>query len=166
MKTTIKLIVISALLFILSACNDYDNDADRLELYILRHVKGTNDFVIDEDPIITGEDILSYEWNTHTISFKDEFLASCEVDETEDDFVVGGSKILGVYYPDQFAVYLDREELYRGYIKPQAYISFMPMGPMISNSDKGIIIKCLDSNLDTRNNKKLHKVLKNNGLLR
>lgn len=166
MKTTIKLTVIITLLFILSACNDYNNDADRLELYILRHVKGTNDFVIDEDPIITGEDILSYEWDTHTIVFKDEFLSSCEVGETEDDFGVGGSKILGIYYPDQFAVYLYGEELYRGYMKPQAYVSFMPMGPMISNSDKGIIIECLDNNLDTRNNEKLHEILKNNGLLR
>ncbi len=104
--------------------------------------------------------------DTHTIVFKDEFLSSCEIDETEDDFIVGGSKILGVYYPDQFAVYLDGKELYRGHMKPQAYISFMPMGPMISNSNKGIIIECLDSNSDTRSNEELYEVLKNNYLLK
>ncbi|MTI70825.1 MAG: hypothetical protein FH751_11305 [Firmicutes bacterium] len=169
MKTTIKIIAIILLLLGLVAChNDANdaNDADRLKLYILRHVEGTNDLVIDESPIITGEDILSYEWDTHKIVFKDEFLSSCEVDETKDDFIVGGSKILGVYYPDQFAVYIDDEELYRGHMKPQAYISFMPRGPMISNSDKGIIIECLDSNFDTRNNEKQYEVLKNNDLLK
>jgi len=166
MKATIKIIAILSLLFILSACNDYDNDADRIELYILRNIKGTNNFVIDEEPIITGEDILSYEWDKHTIVFKDEFLKSRQIDKIEDDSMFGGSKILGVYYPNQFAIYIDGKELYRGYIEPPVFISFMPTGPMMSHSENGIIFNCFDKKLDTRNNEKLYKILKNNDLLR
>lgn len=168
MKVTKKFIVIVLILilFILSACNNYDNDADRIEMYILRHVEGSNDFIIDENPIFTGEDILKYKWKTHTITFKEEFLSSRTVNEAENNFVMGGSQILGVYYPDQFALYLDGVELYRGHIEPQAFISFMPMGPMISNAPDGILIKCYDDKSDVRDNEKLHEVLKNNGLLR
>lgn len=168
MKRTIKVFIIMFTLFILSACNNNSNsnDADRLELYILRNVKGTQNFIIDENPIFTGEDILSYEWSTHTITFKDEFIASRQINDTKEDIMMGGSKILGVYYPDQFALYLDGVELYRGCLKPPIYSSFLPMCPTISDSDNGIIIKCPDKKVDTRYNDKIREILKNNGLLR
>lgn len=167
MKIFLNIVAILAVLFMLSACNKDNKDADRLEFYILRHVEGASDFVKDEKPIFTGKDILSYEWDTHTIIFDDEFLPSPKDDEIDnDDFLSGGSKILRIYYPDQFAFYLDGEELYRGFIKPQAYISFMPTGPMISDSDKGIVIKNLDNSKDLRDSEKLYEFLKEYELLR
>ncbi|WP_105616352.1 hypothetical protein [Vallitalea okinawensis] len=166
MRRVLKVFIIVCSLFVLSACESNDNNAARLELYILRHVKGTHNFIIDEKPIFTGEDILNYEWDTHTITFKDELISSREINEKEDDLFMGGSKILGIYYPDQFALYLDGQELYRGYMRPQMHVSFMPMGPTISNSENGIMISCLDQNEDTRNNDSLHEMLKNSGLLR
>ena len=135
-------------------------------MYILRHVDGTDNFVIDENPIFTGEDILKYEWDTHTITFKEEFLLTRTVNETEDNLVMGGSEILGVYYPDQFALYLDGKEQYRGYVEPPAFCSFLPMGPMISNAPDGIIIKCYDPISDVRYDDELYEVLKNNALLK
>lgn len=165
MKAEIKLFLVILMSFVLTGCNSYDNDAYRIELYILRYVEGSDDLVIDEKPIITGEDILSYEWDTHTITFKDEFLLSREINETKDDLVMGGSKILDVYYPDQFALYLDGEELFRGYMMPQAFISFMPIGPVMSNAPDGIIIKNYNNESDIRESEELHEILKNNGLL-
>jgi hypothetical protein len=166
MKTSIKLVVIISILLILSACNKDDNEANKLELYILRHVEGTDDFVKDEKPTFTGKDILSYEWSTHTIIFKEEFLSSRKVDDIDSDgFLEGGSKILGVYYPNQFAFYLDGEELYKGVMKPQVYISFMPTGPIISDSEEGIEIRNLDNSNDLRENEKLYEFLKENNLL-
>lgn len=165
MKVIKKNLIIVTLLFILSTCNNSIN-ADRLEFYILRSVEGSYEFIIDEKPIFTGDDILSYEWKTHTITFKEEFIELHDISETEDDIMMGGSKILGVYYPDQFAVYLDGEELYRGYINPQAFISFMPMGPTMLNSNDGITIRCIDKNSDTMENEELREFLKSNELLR
>lgn len=163
-----KFIIILFVLFITTACNNDDSSSkeDKLELFILRRVEDAEDLVIDETPIFTDKDILSYEWDTHTIIFNEKFLASHETNETEDDIIMGGSKILRIYYPDQFALLLNGEELYRGYIQPQVNISFLPMGPMISNYDDGIIIKCYDEKLDTRDNDKLKAFLKDNDLLR
>jgi hypothetical protein len=166
MKTALKSVVIISILLTFTACSKDSHDVNRLELYILRHIEGTSDFVKDTRPIFRGKDILCYEWDTHTIIFKDEFLSSRKVGEIDtDDFLDGGSKILGVYYPDQFAFYLDGEELYRGFMKPQAFISFMPIGPMISDSEAGIVIRNLDNDNDLRENEKLYQYLKENDLL-
>lgn len=167
MKVTVKFLEFIIMLVILTACsNEKSIDSSKLEVYILRHNDSGNDFVKDEAPIFTSEDISNYDWDTHTITFKKEFIKAHEITKSEDDLVMGGSKILGIYYPDQFAFYLDGEELYRGYIQPQAYISFMPGGPTISDSNDGIIINCLDDNSDTRENDKLLEFLKVNDLLK
>lgn len=165
MKRKVKFFILITLMVILTACNKEQNNADSLEFYILRHVEGESYFVIDEKPIFTGEDILSYDWDTHTIAFNKKFLSSRNIDEIEDDIMIGGSQILGIYYPDQFAFYLNGEEIYSGYMKPQAFISFMPVGPMISDSEKGIIINNNDSENDIRDDENLYEFLKDNDLL-
>lgn len=165
MKIYIRFILIITLTILLSACNDEKNNADNLEFYILRHVEGSNEFVKDDKPIFTGEDILSYDWDSHTIIFMEDFLSSRRYDEIEEDIIIGGSQLLGVFYPDQFAIYLDGEELYRGYLQPQAFVSFIPGGPIISDSEKGIIINNTSIESDARNNKKLYEFLEDNDLL-
>ncbi len=63
MKATIKIIAIISLLVLgLVGCRNDDNEAHRLEVYILRYAESTNDLLVDERPIFTQEDILSYEW--------------------------------------------------------------------------------------------------------
>lgn len=167
MRSFVIIMIAVTLLFTFSACdNDNSMNAEKLEIYILRWVDNSDEFIIDEKAIFTGEDILSYEWETHTITFKDEFISQQNINETEDEFMMGGSKILGVYYPDQFVFYLDGKELYRGYINPQAYISYMPMGPTILNSNNGITIRCTDEKDKTMENEKLREFLRGRGLLR
>ncbi len=51
-------------------------------------------------------------------------------------------------------------------MKPPAFISFMPTGPMISDSEKGIEIGCSGEGEDVRDNKELYEYLKDTGLLK
>lgn len=164
MRITFNLIAILSMAAALSGCGK--SDKTKLELYVLRHVEGSNEFVRDEKPAFTGKDIKSYEWKTHAIAFTDEFLPDKDIVLDDDSFVYGGSQILGIFSPDQFAFYLDGEELYRGYMKPPAFVSFMPAGPMISDSEKGIEIGCSGEGEDVRDNEKLYEYLKDTGLLK
>lgn len=168
MKSSVKIIVMILMLLLLPACKKQENNADSLEFYILRMSEDKSEFILEEEPIFTGADIKSYDWDKHIITFTDEFLSSSNSEEVSDtdSFIMGGSNILGVYYPDQFALYLNGKELYRGYFRPQAYISFMPMGPIVSDVENGIIINCIGQVNDPRDNEELHKFLKENGLLR
>lgn len=160
-----KIIGILILPLFLIGCSSNSNDANRIEFYILGSIEGPGEFE-GKSPIFTGDDILSYDWDTHTILFKEEFLAPLATYGPKDAVIKGGSAILDAYYPEQFAVALDGEELYRGYMQPQGYSSFMPAEPIISDVEGGIIIRGLEGEKDTRNNNKLYKVLKSNGLLK
>jgi hypothetical protein len=173
MKNIYKGVMILAMFLMLSGCDKTNRNAGKLELYILRHVlvdKDIAEFVRDESSIFTGKDIKSYDWDTHTITFTDEFLEDKnDIDEEDtESFLYSGSQILGVFYPDQFALYLEGEELYRGYMKPQVFISFMPTGPMISDVENGIEIRNVGNVIDKkdlRDNKELHEFLKDNNML-
>lgn len=173
MKNICKGVMILAMFLMLSGCVKTNRNADKLELFILRHVvvdKNTAEFVKDESPIFTGEDIKSYDWDTHTIIFTDEFLEDKIIQDVagDDSFLYGGSQILGVFYPDQFALYLEGEELYRGFLRPQLFISFMPTGPMFSDVENGIEISNVGNVVDKedlRDNEELYKFLKDNNML-
>ena len=110
--------------------------------------------------------LLEYIWETHTIIFDGEFLKDKTIEEYDNGDVMKGSKILNLYYPDQFAIYLNDEELYRGYVEPQMYISFFPGGPMIVEVDDRIRIDCFDDSLDTRYNEELRNYLVEVNLLK
>ncbi|XMB66566.1 hypothetical protein RI065_09720 [Mycoplasmatota bacterium zrk1] len=161
------LALLITLVCLLSGCAEAMSiDAHKLEVYILRKSDESNEFIMDKTPIFTGNEIESYEWDTHTIIFNSEFILSMEKKnlKEEDEILLGGSTILDVYYPDQFALFLEGEELYRGYLAPPVYSSFLPMGPRIANSENGIVIMCIDGKLDTRNDDRLKDFLEKNHL--
>lgn len=174
MRNICKLIIVISILLILSGCQKTNHNAENLEMYILRHSvidKNNSEIIKDDSPIFTGNDIKSYDWDTHTIIFTDEFLTERKVDDAEvsDSLIDGGSQILGVFYPDQFAFCLDGEEMYRGYMKPQLFISFLPSGPIISDVENGIEIKNVgnvNDKTDPRDNKELYNFLKDKELLK
>lgn len=174
MRAGIKYVTVLLMLLVLSGCDKANRDADKLELYIFRHVvvdKDTAKFVKDDSPIFTGKDIEIYDWDTHTIIFTEEFLKdkNYTYEEDSENLLYGGSQILGEFYPDQFALYLDDEELYRGYMMPQLFISFMPTGPMISDVENGIEIRIVgnvNDKTDLRDNEDLYKFLKDKKMIK
>jgi hypothetical protein len=164
MKRLWMVLVLILLILMMSSCKK--DDKSNLAFYRLSHITNTSDWVLEDQPLFTGDDILSYDWNSHTITFKDDFLANKISDEVEDDFIMNGIKFLSLYYPDQLAIYLDDQEVYRTYVEPQAFISFFPPGPMVRGLEDGLIIDCFDQSLDTRDNKDLKAYLEKQGLLK
>jgi hypothetical protein len=164
MKRLGMVLVFILVIMMTSACKKEDNMS--LEFYRLSHLTNTNDWVLEDQPLFTGDDILSYDWQSHTITFKDDFLADRNIDEMEDDLLMNGIKCLDLYYPDQLAIYLEDQEVYRTYVEPQGFISFFPPGPMVRGLEDGLMIDCFDPSLDSRNNKDLKAYLEKQGLLK
>lgn len=172
-----KILVILTLALAWVACQSQGQDPDltALKVYGLRHVSGQSQWVLDQSPLFTGEDVQEYIWETHTIIFKDQFLESKGVTQEVRDrmdqgqkFRVRGSSLLDLYYPDRFAVYLDDQELYQGHMVPQDFISFYPSGPVMEDHEslRGVVILCLKAEEDTRHNPALKDFLKEAGLLK
>lgn len=186
-----KVVIVVLILITLSACNINKSELDDtlispqvdvttqdiektnsenigLEFYALRinDVGNEVEWVIDEQPLFKVNDVLEYEWDTHTIIFTDVFLESMNVDDIEKDPVMQGIPILNLFYPDQFVILLDGEELYRGYVEPQLFISFMPSGPTVVEVAKGIRIDCIDETLGIRDNDKLKEYVEDFGILK
>ena len=164
MKRLWMVLVLILLILMMNACKK--DDKSDLAFYRLSHLSNSNDWLLEEQPLFTGDDIEAYDWQSHTITFKDDFLADRNMDKTEDDLLMNGIKCLDLYYPDQLAIYLDDQEVYRTYVEPQAFISFFPPGPMVRGLEDGLMIDCFDPSLDTRNNKDLKAYLEKQGLLK
>jgi len=164
----VRILITIFLVSILASCNNRGEPEvlEKLEYYALRRGEESGEWIRDEEPLFTGNDILDYEWESHTITFTDAFLAKMPIVEDNDYEVLNGSKILRLYYPDRFSVYLKNEEIYMGDVEPQAFISFYPGGPIIKNSDNGIMIDCMNDELDTRYDEGLSAFLEQVGLLK
>ncbi len=126
-----KFLLIVITVCIIASCVNQSNDTDleALKIYALRHVDGGSEWIQDKEPLFTGKDIEEYIWDSHIITFNDEFLKTKPSTRESEDILSNGSKILSLYYPDQFSISLHGRELYVGYVEPQIFISFYPGGP-------------------------------------
>lgn len=173
MRKLYKVIFTILVMGLLFGCDKSAHNDKKFEFFMLRQIEGDNgimELVKDDSPIFTEDDMRSYDWDTHTIIFTEEFLADRGIiDEVDpESLLYGGSQVLGEFYPDQFAIFLDGEELYRGYLQLPLFLSFMPSGPMIFDVDKGIEIKYVGNvadKTDPRDNENLYNFLKDRHLL-
>lgn len=116
--------------------------------------------------LFTGNDIESYDWENQVIVFTDAFTEQHKTEANPDDILMNGSKLLSLYYPERFVIYIGEQEIYQGFVEPEAFISFYPGGPTIVEENLGSIrITCTNSESDTRYDDDLSVFLKKTDLL-
>ena len=98
--------------------------------------------------LFTDADIQEYNWNNHEITFTKAYLESKKrhavgADEKQvDPIITGGSKFFGTTQWDSFLVTINEEIIYEGRFQQSAISSYMPIGAILMDTDKGIKINC------------------------
>lgn len=166
--------VICLIMFGLTACATKKEMLVPIEIYIVQDESISKEdfskFIDENAPILTENDIESYNWSMHSIYLKKTYLEEHskkeETSEINDGFYEGGSLWLKAKEKDRFILVVDNEILYDGSVRQGLSSSYYPVGPVISDLDNGIGIGFIEleneSNPDIRNDTKLYQALKNN----
>ncbi|GMQ57188.1 hypothetical protein AN1V17_15830 [Vallitalea sediminicola] len=127
----------------------------------------SDEYIVSKEPLFTGNDINYYDWSTHTIVFKDDFISQQK--NIDKDIKIGGSSIFDTNSRDKFMVYVDNELLYDGYYNQSLLSSFYPIGAVLFdlsdavridfNGIKGVELKDNRSDLKMYESLKLCKIL-------
>ena len=152
----------------LNGCST-NRDNGKLEFYLATQWNDNSEKLTTYDqPLFTDSDIKSYNWKTHEIIFKEEYLKKIDSkisNSKEDGNFIGGSRLLGTSSRDRFVMKINDEIIYTGYFHQSMLSSFYPVGIVIIDSENGIIISCNKLEADKRSDERVYKVLKNKKLL-
>ncbi len=166
LKFYLNIIIVLLVLMFMVGCTKTDVDKSTIEFYILERENHEELFIKRDVPVFTDRDIKKYNWETHEITFTDEFNQGLNIDQSKDSLIDGGSVLLDVYYPSKFEIYVDDIKIYGGVFKPGVYISYCPDVAVISDIENGILIDSRYGNIDMRDNDILYKALEKNDLLK
>ncbi len=186
-KILVVIILITAILYISISINDdfgeiysqnfinYKKEVPNTNL----KVYAINDFEMKDELsrknkrlLFTDNDIEEYDWESHRITFTDEFLSASvnnqNIGDTQKFLHDGGSALLETTGRERFIIMIDDEVIYAGHFKQALVSSFYPLGAVISDINGGIIIDFIGINepdKDIRNDERIRETLKVKGLL-
>lgn len=172
MKKLFTIILTFVIVVTLAACTK--NDASDLKIYVIKRdtVEGLSDNIeilsalkTDGRLVFDGSDIQGYNWQTHTITFKETSVPS-HGSVTEED---GGSAIFKTNDTYAFVIALKNSIIYTGGFKQGLKNPRAPLQPSISDDGRYSCCITYDSKYasgsDVRSNKKLYDFLSVCGLL-
>ena len=137
---------------------------EHVEFYVIRYDK-ENKIKATKKLSFTESDMESYNWKLHEIEFTQKFIDDNNVDLTEEFLIEGGSKVLDCNGNDKFIVFVNNEKIYEGIFEPPMYQSYLPDGPILSDTKNGVKIN-VHWGEDPRSNEKLYEALRINKLLK
>jgi len=150
-------------------------DLGSLEIYNAVEKEAFSDeYVLDSVPLMTIDDIESYDWNKNFIKLKPSVLPESNVEDTEkqktsQNIKIGGSRIFDTNSRDQFMIIVNDELIYSGYYNQSFYSSFFPVGSVMVDSEEGVYINFVSVEgldlEDLRNDERIYDVLKAYDLL-
>lgn len=150
--------------------NAISNTNHTFEVYIgeaeqNRNICIKDQFVLNEDPLFTHEDIKAYLWQTHDILFTDAFLVD-RLDNVRDNYILeGGSLLLNADPGDIFVIVVNGERIYHGYFARSSYSSHIDIGMGMEDIDYGIHLAPMFGAKDTRDDNRIYDVLNVLGIL-
>lgn len=126
-------------------------------------------FVLNEAPLFTHEDIKAYLWQTHEVLFTDAFLAN-RLDNVRDNVdnyrYEGGSLLLNADSGDIFVVVVNGERIYHGYFPKAAHSSSSTIGMIMKDIDYGVRIRPnYNYSEDLREDNRIYNALNSLGIL-
>lgn len=128
-----------------------------------------DEFVLNEEPLFTHEDIKAYRWQTHDILFTDDFLAgrldNVRYNVENHDFE-GGSFLLNADSGDIFVIVVNGERIYHGYFPKAAYLSSFDIGILMKDIDYGVHLQPnFNDSKNVREDNRIYDVLNVLGIL-
>ncbi|MDM8534641.1 hypothetical protein QUF55_08095, partial [Clostridiaceae bacterium HSG29] len=148
--------------------NSYNNAV--IEFYNAVPIETYSDeYIISEKPMFTGDDIEYYGWNNQTIIFKKESGIDCKpIENFKSNYQTLSS--FATTSRDKFYIYVEDEFIYDGYYAQSMISSFLPIGITMIDIENGVKIKYwaldnMDKN-DERFNDRLYDALKANNILK
>jgi hypothetical protein len=165
----ILVLFISSSIISCTAENGEDNRKSTLEVY--NAIFSNDEYVIEETPMFTINDIESYDWKTHQITLKSEYidyLNELYMNESGNELGVhiGGIERFNTNFMDKFMLYIDEELIYSGHYEQSLYSSYAVMGIVMTSTSDGVIIEYgMNSEEDHRNDPRVYEVLESYGVL-
>jgi hypothetical protein len=128
---------------------------------------------VDGDLMFTEKDILSYNWSSHEIKFKQnflEYLQENKENKRENGLLVpsGGSEYFHSDQRDYFVVKLNGEALYSGHFEQSDLSSYYVPSIKLIDTQSGVILKKIETEydiIDNRNNDKIKEFMSQKELL-
>jgi len=169
-----KSIFLTLCILIISLCGCSKLSKSSLEIYVIKQSDldtSWSDREIVKNVkeigrlVFTGDDINGYNWETHTVTMKEESVSSHGAVTDEN----GGSAIFKVDDNYAYVIILDNSLIYTGGFLHGSKNPAIPLQPSISDIDKYSFKITFDSKYatgaDPRNNKTLYSFLSDFGLL-
>ncbi|MGA2070857.1 MAG: hypothetical protein ABSG97_05865 [Sedimentisphaerales bacterium] len=165
MLKLMRTILITLCFISLAGCSSTTGNANRFAIYLVA-VPNTdiNQIILEDRPVLTAADIVSYDWNTHTMELTDRGLRS----------IPAAPKEVGVY-GKSFVVVADEQRCYVGAFWT-TFSSIAYPGPVIelpldtkTNSvtiRRAYPFETLGMGSDPRTDKRIFKVLSESGKLK
>lgn len=156
-----KMKLLAILLFVLSLCGCENSEtttavtSDRLVFYNMT-LNNEGEYVANESPMFTIEDVESYDWKNHVILFRKDVLEKMNTESRSFSNKVGGIKKLMTGPMDMFAIYIDDELIYEGYYGQTTISSNTVTGNVMEEVPNGVQMSYYyssdekDLRLDTR----------------
>ena len=165
MKKIILLLVILSQICIIVSCSSKNNNVNKSSIEFYNAVEKeafSDEYRVSKKPLFTEKDINYYDWDTHTIVFKDEFMSQQK--NIDKNNKIGGSSVFGTKSRDKFMVYVDNELLYDGYYNQTYFSSFYPIGAVMLDLSDGVRIEFHEikgvETVDNRSDLRMYKALK------
>lgn len=166
-----SILIIVILLCILQGCSN-DSEEISFEVYLGKaDLSNLKKYVISEEPLFTDRDIKAYDWKTHRIIFKKEFLNQKATQKNSDETktYLGGSKLLNTNSRDRFIVYVNKEPIYEGFYMQSVLSSFYPVGATMVDVEGGVQITFNQVEgsqvMDKRNDERIYNSLNEKKIL-
>lgn len=127
------------------------------------------EYVLDDKPMFTVDDIEYYDWDNQIIMFKSTSEVACESFDSFDHNNLTLSSF-ATKSMDKYFVYVDKEFIYSGYYGQSPLSSFLPVGNTLIDIDNGVKLGYLKiddtEGKDKRFDEKLYDALSANGILK
>jgi hypothetical protein len=107
------------------------------EKYIDGETASLDEIIYEETPVITEKDIKNYNWRTHEIELREEYIKNSSKSKDSETELYGGCKLLNANDLDEGIVVIDGKKI---------YAAGFPLRTLKSQSPAEIIISQLDGN--------------------
>lgn len=162
-----KKIWLIIIVLLLVACESKES----FELYLVPfeeagYITSVEDLELPEQPLLTSDDMISYDWQNHEVVLKASYLKSLNPPNLEEVLMIkGGSERFGTIQRDYFVVVVNGEKIYYGNFRYAMVSSYLNPSAELIDTEDGFIIQLSSLGQEVRNDERVYHTLKKLELL-
>ena len=134
--------------------------------YVHEGLNNINDLIIQDKPILTEQDIISYNWQNHEIVLTKDYI-NRNIENRKTRQIGGGSELLNTEDLDQFVIMVEGKRIYAGGFPLSPLRSqFNPEVLIEDTGNNQVSVRYLGKSDDPRKSQIIHDVFKELGKLK